>query len=115
MAKKKKDPTAFELALDAIRAPMRLLDDSIRLWDMNAKIPSIEGLNEKTRICSVLSLIDSDTARSMAEQIMNHYKDRFVLCVIETYNSAHDDKPLGTRFIFGKIPVRTGIFDTRGL
>ena len=101
MAKIKK-LTTYEMALDAIRSPVRKVDEAIQLWDRLSMLgPSMKGFNAGTRIYSVVGeFADINDARRLAQTIMDGYAGRFVSCVIRRTPCCFTGKPLYTKFIF---------------
>lgn len=100
MAKKKKDPTAYELALDAFRVPVRFIDEAIRNWDAIAKEPGTFDLNRTVRIASIYCVLDLEFAEDIADQIILAYPGRFSGCVVSIQNSVYNGTPCATRFAF---------------
>jgi len=99
MAKKKKDPTAYEIALDAFRVPVRGIDETIQDWDRIAETV-VPELNWPCRIASIAVLYDPALAQHVAETVMSHYSPRFTKYHIRTVCSCYDGKPFQTQFVF---------------
>jgi hypothetical protein len=103
MAKKKKEPTAYELALDIVRAPVRRVDEAIQSWDNLSKLgPAMADFNAGTRIASMLGPMDVNDVIRIAEAVMDAYGSRFAFCAISNTRSAYTGKPLFTEFHFSE-------------
>lgn len=99
---KRKDPTLFEMALDAVRSPVRKLDEAIRNWDAIDKLgPATKDFNKGTRIFSTIGeFSDPEDARRLAQTIIDAYVPRFIICIIRVSPCSLSGKPLFTKFIF---------------